>query len=139
MKLPSLRKLPEIARLQDLSKLLQGLPTLHDLPPWLLLEPTEHERERPQPTLALGRAPFAGKGFCARSQEVPDALRRAVAESCPRCGVGGGMGTPGIEASGNGEAACILQTLDLDLGAVDAERTTEALREVVGRLEPRLV
>jgi hypothetical protein len=104
------------------------------------LRPSKPEQPRREPTLALYRDPFVGSGPCEQAGAVPDGLRQAVTESCPRCGAGGGMGTSGRNGdNGNGEAACILQSLELDLRLLDDESTTEALREVVGRLEPRLV
>lgn len=108
-------------------------PKLSQLPK--LLEPKQ-EPPRREPTLALYRDPFAGNGSCERALSVPDSLRRAVTESCPRCVAGGPMAGG---AADNGEAPCILEALELDLRLLDEERTTEALRDVVGRLEPRLV
>lgn len=106
------------------------------LPSFAKLRQSKVEQKRREPRLELNRDPLAGSGPCAQAQSVPEGLRQAVTESCPRCGA-----APNGNRNGgrNGKAACILQSLELDLRLLDEERTTEALRAAIGRLEPRLV
>ncbi|MGF1610698.1 MAG: hypothetical protein ACFCUQ_14950 [Kiloniellales bacterium] len=98
------------------------------------LRQSKVEQPRLEPTLSLHHDPFAAGGPCERARAVPDGLRQAVTESCPRCGTareGGGKG--------DGRAPCLLQGLKLDIRRLDEKSTTRVLREAIGRLEPRLV